>query len=110
MNLIIACLLLIGTGLVLVAAIGIVRMPDFYIRTQATGKAATVGTMLIHLSVVLYMESWEAAFKSVGIMFLILLSTPITTHAFGRAAKARRIPLEKAAVVDQFPKQHTLLS
>ncbi|NJO06812.1 MAG: Na+/H+ antiporter subunit G, partial [Chloroflexaceae bacterium] len=43
MNIICALLMLIGSIFMLISSLGIVRLPDMYMRMSATSKAATLG-------------------------------------------------------------------
>ena len=49
-NIIVSILATLGTAFVLLAAVGILRMPDTYLRMAVTTKAATLGVGLILLA------------------------------------------------------------
>jgi multicomponent Na+:H+ antiporter subunit G len=53
-ELVAAVLLLLGSALMLIAAIGVLRMPDLFTRMQASTKAASLGAGAILLAVALY--------------------------------------------------------
>jgi multicomponent Na+:H+ antiporter subunit G len=79
-------LLLIGSAFVLLAAIGVLRLPDLYTRMHAASKAGAVGGGLILLSVAVM--SFEAAVSLraiVGVIFL-LLTTPVSAHLLARVS------------------------
>jgi multicomponent Na+:H+ antiporter subunit G len=81
-----AVLLLFGAGFSLIAAIGILRLPDIYTRLHAASKAGATGAGAILLAVAV--ESFDAAVilrALLGIVFL-LLSTPVSAHLLARAA------------------------
>lgn len=87
-----ACVLL-GAVFGLLAAVGIVRLPDLYTRLHAASKAGVVGTGLILIAVALISTDGAAILRAIlGIIFL-LLSTPIAAHLLARAAhKAGEMP------------------
>jgi len=88
-----AALVLLGAVFGLLAAIGIVRLPDLYTRLHAASKAGVVGTGLILIAVALISTDGAVILRAIlGIIFL-LLSTPIAAHLLARAAhKAGEMP------------------
>lgn len=88
-----AAAVLAGAVFGLLAAIGIVRLPDLYTRLHAASKAGVVGTGLILVAVALISTDGSVALRAIlGLVFL-LLSTPVAAHLLARAAyKARELP------------------
>ncbi len=81
-----ATFLILGGFLAFVAALGIVRMRDVYIRMHASTKAGTLGLALILLSLVLVSDAPGAIGKGLAVFAFILLTVPIGAHLIGRAA------------------------
>ncbi|RYE36537.1 MAG: monovalent cation/H(+) antiporter subunit G [Hyphomicrobiales bacterium] len=88
-----AAAVLLGAVFGLLAAIGIVRLPDLYTRLHAASKAGVVGSGLILVAVGLISTDGAVILRAIlGIIFL-LLSTPIAAHLLARAAyKAGEMP------------------
>jgi len=88
-----AVAVLLGAVFGLLAAIGIVRLPDLYTRLHAASKAGAVGSGLILIAVALISTDGSVLLRAIlGIIFL-LLSTPIAAHLLARAAyKAGELP------------------
>jgi len=88
-----AVAVLAGAVFGLLAAIGIVRLPDLYTRLHAASKAGAVGTGLILIAVAMISTDGSVMLRAIlGIIFL-LLSTPIAAHLLARAAyKAGELP------------------
>ena len=81
-----ATVLLLGAAFCLVAAIGVVRLPDLFTRMHAASKAGAVGGGLILLAVALLSFDTAVALRAVlGIVFL-LLTTPVAAHLLARAS------------------------
>lgn len=97
----IAVLLGSGTFFALVAAIGVLRFPDIYMRLSAASKASTLGTSLILAAVALFFDSASVAGKVVAIIAFTLLTTPVAAHMLGRAAYFSGEPLWKESVRDE---------
>ncbi len=78
-----------GLFFVLVATIGVIRMPDFYTRIHASGKSETLGVFLCMLGLALYNGLNLTSVKILFIAFFIFLFNPIGTHIITRAAYLR---------------------
>ena len=91
--------ILIGALFLLLAAIGIVRMPDSYNRIQAGTKATTLGLILVLTGIAIYHPGW--AWKLIVLIYFVLLSNPASSHALARAAHRRGICITDATVIDQ---------
>lgn len=76
----------IGALFILIASIGIVRMPDFYLRLSVTIKAATLGIGLILGSVALFFGETSVTTKLLATILFLLLTAPVAAHMIGRAA------------------------
>ncbi len=89
MNLLIAILLLLGSLVMLLAAIGLIRFPDIYTRMHAAGKASSFGLMLLLLAFALYFNIW---LKPLLVIVFIFLTTPIAMYLISRVASRLKIP------------------
>jgi multicomponent Na+:H+ antiporter subunit G len=79
---------LLGAGLFFhgVAALGVLRMPDFYTRLHAVSKAETLGVLLTLAAVALWAGPSLTAVKVIFVALFIFLASPTSAHAIGRAA------------------------
>ena len=81
-----ALLIIAGALFSLIAAIGVLRLPDLYTRLHAASKAGAIGDGLIFLAVAVTSFDGAVILRSfLGIVFL-LLSTPVSAHLLARAA------------------------
>jgi multicomponent Na+:H+ antiporter subunit G len=79
-------LLLLGALFSLLAAIGIVRLPDLLTRMHAASKAGAVGGGMILLAVPVVALDGTVALRAIlGVMFL-LLTTPVSAHLLARSS------------------------
>ncbi len=99
-DLIIGILATLGAIFILLAAIGIIRMPDLYLRISVTTKAATLGVGLILVCLSLYFHNLPVGSRVVAIIFFVFLTAPISAHLIGGAAYFIGIPLWKKSLVD----------
>ena len=100
-DLVVALLLLIGSVFALVAAVGLIRLPDLYTRMHAASKAGTLGSgvLLIALAVA-DGTSGTASRALMGVVFF-LLTAPISAHLLARAAYAVGYRLWDKSVMDE---------
>lgn len=79
-------MLLLGAAFLVLATLGIVRLPDFFTRAHAMGKSETLGAILILVGLAVLNGLSLASFKLVLILILIAVANPVATHALVRAA------------------------
>ncbi|REK18422.1 MAG: monovalent cation/H(+) antiporter subunit G [Planctomycetota bacterium] len=94
-------LITIGTLFSLLAAIGIVRMPDLYMRAQVVTKASTLGTSCLALAAAVSFEGMEPAVRLMLVVAFLFLTAPIAAHMIGRSAKAQGVPLWAGTNLDE---------
>jgi multicomponent Na+:H+ antiporter subunit G len=75
-----------GAFFLLVGSLGIVRLPDFYSRTHATGKSDTLGLMLALLGLAVHEGLGINSAKLLVAIVFVALTNPVGTHALTRAA------------------------
>ena len=77
-----------GSALLLIGALGMIRMPDFYTRLHPAGIIDTLGASLILAGLTLQAGWTLVAAKLVLIFLLLMLTSPTACHATARAALA----------------------
>jgi len=105
----------IGTLSILLAAVGIVRMPDIYLRISVTTKAATMGIGLILIGSAMYFNELGITSRVIAIIFFMLLTAPVGAHMIGRASYFTGVRMWNKSVYDDLkgkydPKTHELSS
>ena len=82
--------LLVAGGLfAIVGAVGVLRMPDFYTRVHAASLCDNVGALLVLAGLGLQ-SGWSlVTAKLLVVATLILMTSPVATHALVRAALGR---------------------
>jgi len=78
-------LILIGAIFMLLAALGLVRLPDLLTRMHATTKAATLGATLIMLAVATHFSQVAVVARAFGVILFIMMTAPVAAHVIGRA-------------------------
>lgn len=101
MDILLMILATIGSLLILIAAIGLLRMPDVYLRISVTTKAATLGVGLLLLCTGLYFSEVSITTRAIAIVFFLLLTAPIGAHLIGRSSYFTGVPLWKKSIIDE---------
>ena len=78
--------LLLGTLILIFAALGVARFPDFYSRLHAAGKGDTLGLALVLLGLILTAGLTFVSLKLGFVIFFVFLLNPTATHALARGA------------------------
>ena len=87
LNLISAGLLAAGSIFVLIGALGLIRLPDFYTRLHAAGITDTLGAELILLGLMFQAGLSLVTVKLILISLFIFFTSPTATHAVANAAR-----------------------
>lgn len=100
-QIIVALLLLGGSAFMMVAAVGALRLPDFYTRMHAITKAGTLGIGLMLVGIALFFGDLSATTRAVAVFAFVLFTAPVSAHMIGRAGYLDQVPLWKGTLVDQ---------
>ncbi|MGE0361410.1 MAG: monovalent cation/H(+) antiporter subunit G [Vicinamibacterales bacterium] len=100
-DVLVAVLWLSGSGFALLAALGILRLPDVFTRMQASTKASTLGVGCLLLGVALHLGDFASFIRVASIGAFILLTTPVAAHVIARASYLADVPLWKGTVLDE---------
>jgi len=106
-------LLMIGCFFMLLAAVGILRMPDLFTRLQVTSKASVLGMTCILSAAALHFNDPAVTTRAVIIIAFVVLTMPVATHLLARAGYTTNVHLSPETVVNELaghydPTTHTL--
>lgn len=96
LTLFMASLVVLGAAISLIAAIGLLRLPDLFTRMHAASKAGTAGSGLALVAVAIDAADWETAVKCLVAIFFLFLTGPISAHLLARAELRSREKTTKA--------------
>ncbi len=85
---IISILLLIGGSFVLVGSIGLVKMPDFFMRLHGPTKATTLGMASLLTAAMVFFSTTQAGLsvKEILISLFLVLTAPISGYMMIKSA------------------------
>lgn len=87
-----AILIMVGAFFMLVGAIGMVRLPDFYMRLHAPTKSSTLGVGGVLLASLLL--GWAEGHPGIGellITLFVFLTAPVSANLLAQAALHLRL-------------------
>lgn len=96
-----AILWLAGSAFALLAAAGLLRMPDVFTRMQASTKASTLGLACLLIGAALQMGDFASLIRTASIGAFVLLTTPVAGHVIARAAYIADVPLWEGTLLDE---------
>jgi multicomponent Na+:H+ antiporter subunit G len=105
----------LGALFIFLAAIGVVRMPDLYLRISVTTKAATLGIGLVLIAAAIYFNDLSITTRVSAIILFMLLTAPVGAHMIGRASYFTGVKMWGKSRFDDLkemyhPKTHRLSS
>lgn len=96
-----AALLVLGSGFMLLAGIGVLRLPDLFMRMQAATKAATLGVGCMLLAVAVHFSDLAVTTRVVLVIAFVFLTAPVAAHVIARAAYSVGVPLWEGTFCDE---------
>lgn len=78
-------LMIAGSLLMLLAALGVVRLPDLLTRMHASTKAAVLGVSLVMMSVAIHFGEVSVVTRAFVITVFFMMTAPVAAHVIGRA-------------------------
>ena len=102
-DLLVAVPLVLGTFLIVVTCVGLLRFPDVYCRMHAAGKAGTLGVSFLIMATIVYFAPENASTPMRGVLAIVFqfLTTPAATHLLSRAVYVAEYPLTERTAIDE---------
>ncbi len=79
-------LLLIGAFFILVGSIGLIRLPEFFMRLHAPTKASTLGVGGVLLASIVYAFNESVLIHELIITLFVFVTAPVSAHLLSQAA------------------------
>jgi multicomponent Na+:H+ antiporter subunit G len=93
--------LVIGALFMLLAAVGLLRLPDTYMRLHAASKSVTMGVGWMMVAVALRFEPPGGILRALAILTFVYFTVPVSAHLLGRISYSSGVPLWKYTRLDQ---------
>jgi multicomponent Na+:H+ antiporter subunit G len=100
-------LMIVGAVFILLASIGLLRLPDLFTRMQAATKAAVLGAACMLLAMAFHFShDLGTVARSVATLAFIFLTAPVAAHMIARAAYFLGVPMWQGSVLDDLKDQY----
>jgi multicomponent Na+:H+ antiporter subunit G len=96
-----AVLVMIGALFMGIAGIGLLRMPDLFMRMSCTTKASTLGMGFLMMAVAVRFPNLEIITRALAVTLFVFLTSPVAAHMIARAAYVSGVKLWRKTLVDQ---------
>jgi multicomponent Na+:H+ antiporter subunit G len=101
MEWIVSILLMSGALFMLVAAIGVVKLSDVYMRMHAITKAASLGAILMLAAVILWHPQWIVGIEAFMVILFVIFTAPVGAHMLARVAYRMKVHTGDGYVKDE---------
>ena len=95
----------VGIFFTIAGIVGMIRMPDTYCRLQSSTNIATMGALPIALGCAIYgfaIGNSSLGIKALVIMFFLIITNPVASHAMTRAAYKTKAKLFEKNKCDHY--------
>ncbi len=99
-------LMLGGAFFMVVAALGVLRMPDLLMRMHAATKAGTLGAGMVLIAVAIHYGELGITMRAIATVVFLFLTAPVAAHMIGRAAYFVGIKLWEGTFIDEIRGQY----
>lgn len=98
---VVSILIVIGAAFAFIAALGVHRMPDFYMRMHAATKAGAFGAFMLLVAAALCFGTLRAILTSLAVVVFFYLTTPVAAQTLAESAYRRGVKLWERSITDK---------
>jgi multicomponent Na+:H+ antiporter subunit G len=91
----------LGAAFALLAALGLLRMPDLFNRMQAATKSSTLGVFFMMFAAIIHFGTLDVTVRALLVVVFLFATAPVAAHALSRAAYQAGVPLWPGSVRDE---------
>lgn len=92
----------VGTFLMVVASLGVLRLPDFFQRVHPPAKSSTLGLLFLLIALVIEFPDIDTITKAALAFLFLALTAPAAIHLLVRAAYRQGIPCAQNPTPDDY--------
>ena len=100
-EMLVAVFVVFGTAFMVLAAVGVTRLPDLFTRMQAATKAGAAGAGLLLIAVAVAFSDFGLTLQALLVAAFVVLTAPVAAHTIARAAYRRGVPLWEGTRIDE---------
>jgi multicomponent Na+:H+ antiporter subunit G len=91
-----------GVIFIVISSVGLLRLPDFYIRISVVTKAITLGISLILIGIGIFFNDLVMVTKVMVIICFMMITAPVSAHIIARAAVRNKVPFWGKTLLKEF--------
>ncbi|GAL09245.1 Na(+) H(+) antiporter subunit G [Vibrio astriarenae] len=108
-DLFVAFFVLLGSFLMLLASIGLNRMPDLLTRMHATTKAGALGAGLLVIAfAIVFWDDTAIIIRAGAVVVFIMITAPVAAHVLARTSYFVGVEVWDGTVKDAIKEQYDL--
>lgn len=96
-------IIIAGSIFGLLAAVGVLRLPDLYTRMHAASKAGTLGAGLMFAAIAIVAFDGAVILRAIAGFVFLLLTAPVSAHLLARAAYLAGYRMSDLTQTDEMP-------
>ncbi|MDP3450246.1 MAG: monovalent cation/H(+) antiporter subunit G, partial [Anaerolineaceae bacterium] len=82
------------------ASLGVVRLPDLFMRMHSNTKSATLGVFFMMLGLSIHFGSLSIFIRALSVVLFFMITAPVAAQIIARAAYFSGVPLWKETMSD----------
>jgi multicomponent K+:H+ antiporter subunit G len=102
LDIMVSLLLLVGSVFIVIGAIGLVRLPDFFMRLHGPTKSTTLGVGGMLMAALVHAAGRDFSLRELVITLFLFVTAPVSAYLLGQAGLRRRVT-SRAPLPDNFP-------
>ncbi len=99
-------LMLIGAVFMLIAALGVLRLPDLFMRMHSNAKSATLGVFFMMMGLSIHFGNLSIFIRALSIVLFFMITAPVAAQTIARAAYFSGVPYWKGTLSDDLEGQY----
>ena len=103
-----AFFVLLGSFLMLLAGVGIIRMPDLLTRMHATSKAGALGVGLMACGFAIFFQEASVVVRALAVVVFVIMTAPVAAHVLARAGYFVGVKLWEGTIKDVIKERYDL--
>ncbi len=100
-------MMLIGAIFILIASLGIVRLPDLFMRMHSNTKSATLGVFFMMVGLAIHFSNFSIFIRAISIVLFFMITAPVAAQAIASTAHFSGVPLWRETLSDALKGQYS---
>jgi multicomponent Na+:H+ antiporter subunit G len=99
-------MMVIGALFILIASLGIIRLPDLFMRMHSNTKSATLGVFFMMMGLAIHFASLSILIRAFSVVLFFMITAPVAAQTIARAAYFSGVPLWEGTLSDDLKDQY----